>query len=79
MKINQTLNEVQKYLIYIADALYNLSESYRLDKTDRNLLAKYAEDIAVCEENIKHLKNSLIMKEEMKKKTIEEEQNNSRS
>jgi len=74
MKPIQTLDEVYKYLLYIAEALYSTSRNFGVDRNDRALLEKYSDDLLQYSKGIEQLKNNMAMKEEMKKKEIEEEE-----
>lgn len=73
MKPLNTLDEAYKYLLYIADALANVSNGYKIDKQDRIVLEKYANDLAEYAKGIEQVKNNIEMKEEAKKKELEEE------
>ena len=73
MKPTSTLDEAHKYLLYIADALANISNGYKIDKQDRIVLEKYANDLAEYAKGIEQVKNNIVMKEEAKKKDLEEE------
>jgi hypothetical protein len=46
MKPNQTLDEAHKYLLYIAEALYNVGSTFHIDKQDKVVLEKYVNDLA---------------------------------
>ena len=74
MKSIQTLDEVQKYLMCLADALDNQSRSFSIDKQDRVILEKYAEGLYEYYKGLEQLKNNMISKEEkkMEEETIEE-------
>ena len=72
MKPLSTLDEAHKYLFYIADALYNVSSSYRIEKVDKVVLEKYANGLAEYAKGIEKLKNNMEMKEEIKRKELEE-------
>ena len=74
MKPTPILNEAHKYLLYIADALANISNGYKIDKQDRIVLEKYANDLAEYAKGIEQVKNNIEMKEEAKKKELEEEE-----
>jgi hypothetical protein len=73
MKPLSTLNEAHKYLLYIADALANVSSGYKIDKQDRIVLEKYANDLAEYAKGIEQVKKSIVMKEEAKREELEEE------
>jgi hypothetical protein len=79
MKPIQSLDEAHKYLLFIADALYSVSSSFHIEKQDKTTLEKYANDLAEYAKGIETIKNSMVWKEEMKQKMIEEEQDNLRS
>lgn len=74
MKPLNTLNEAHKYLLYIADALANVSSGYKIDKQDRIILEKYANDLAEYAKGIEQVKNNIVMKEEVRKKEMEGEE-----
>lgn len=74
MKPIQSLNEAHKYLLYIADALANVSNGYKIDKQDRIVLEKYANDLAEYAKGIEQVKNNIEMKEEAKKEEFEREE-----
>jgi hypothetical protein len=73
MKPINTLDEAYKYLLYIADALANVSSGYKIDKQDRVVLEKYANDLAEYAKGIEQVKNRILAKEEAKKKEMEED------
>ena len=73
MKPLSTLDEAHKYLLYVADALANVSNGYKINKQDRIVLEKYANDLAEYAKGIEQVKNNIVMKEEAKKKEMEEE------
>lgn len=79
MKPLSTLDEAHKYLLYVADALANVSNGYKINKQDRIVLEKYANDLAEYAKGIEQVKNNIEMKEEAKKKEIEEEEEQSKS
>lgn len=74
MKPNQTLSEAHNYLVYIADALFNTSRSFSMDKQDRISLEKYAEDILAYSKGLEKLMKNMEVKEQMKKKEIDEQE-----
>lgn len=72
MNSNQTLTEAHNYLIYIADALHSVSQKYSIEKQDRVILEKYAEDLIAYAKSLDKLKNNMILKEKMKKEELEQ-------
>lgn len=72
MKPNQTLDEAHKYLLYIAEALYNVGSTFHIDKQDKVVLEKYVNDLAEYAKGIEQIKKNMVMKEEMRKKDLEE-------
>jgi len=77
MKPNQTLDEAHKYLMYIADALWNAGSTFHMEKQDKVILEKCANDLAEYAKVIDQVKNRIQLKEQMRKDEIEED--NSRS
>ena len=77
MKPQQTLDEAHKYLLYIADALWNVGSTFHIDKQDKVVLEKCANDLAEYAKGIEQVKRNMVMKEELKRKDLDEE--NSRS
>jgi len=73
MKAIKTLDEAHKYLLYVADALYNVGSSFHIDKQDRVILEKCANDLAEYAKGIEQVKNNMVTKEEMRKKEMEED------
>jgi len=73
MKAIKTLDEAHKYLLYVADALYNVGSSFHIDKQDRVILEKCANDLAEYAKGIAQVKNNMVTKEEMRKKEMEED------
>jgi hypothetical protein len=73
MKPQQTLDEAHKYLLYIADALWNVGSTFHIDKQDKVVLEKYANDLAEYAKGIEQVKNNMVMKDETRKKEMEEE------
>lgn len=71
MKPTKTIEEAHKYLIYISDALYNLSQKFSIDKQDRTTLETYASHLLEYSKRLEHLKNNMAMKEQMKKNELE--------
>src|SRR5665213_3996609 len=68
MKINQTLTEARKYLLYISDALHATAQAYSTDKEDRTILEKYASDLFEYSNGLEQMKNNIVAKEQSKKK-----------
>jgi hypothetical protein len=77
MRPIQTLDEAHKYLMYIADALYNVGSTFHIDKQDKVVLEKYANDLAEYAKGIEQVKKNMLAKDEFKRKDLDEE--NSRS
>ena len=71
MKPIQTLDEAYKYLLYIADALANVSGGYKIDKQDRAVLEKYANDLAEYAKGIEQVKNRILAREAQKEKVLQ--------
>ena len=73
MKPIQSLDEAHKYLLYIADALWNVGSTFHIDKQDKVVLEKYANDLAEYAKGIEQVKKNMVMKEKMRKKEMEED------
>jgi len=73
MKPIATLDEAHKYLLYIADALYNVSSTFHIDKQDKVILEKCANDLAEYAKVVDQVKSRMRAKEQMRKEEIEEE------
>lgn len=77
MKPEKTLDEAHQYLLYIADALWNVGSSFHIDKQDKVILEKCANDLAEYAKVVDQVKSRMRAKEQMRKDEIEED--NSRS
>jgi hypothetical protein len=73
MKPIKTLDEAHKYLLYIADALWNVGSTFHIDKQDKVALEKYANDLAEYAKGIEQVKKNMLMREETKRKDLDEE------
>jgi len=73
MKPIPTLDEAHKYLLYIADALWNVGSGFHIDKQDKGILEKCANDLAEYAKVVDQVKNRMRAKEQMRKEEIEEE------
>jgi hypothetical protein len=71
MKPINTLDEAHKYLSYIAETLYSVSRGFHIDKQDKTMLEKCANDLSEYSKGIEQLKNNMIMKEASVKKQQE--------
>ena len=74
MKPISTLDEAHKYLMYIADALWNVSSTFYIEKQDKVVLEKYANDLAEYAKGIEQVKRNMLARGEAKKREIEEEE-----
>jgi hypothetical protein len=72
MKSTKTLTEAHNYLVYIADALYSVSQQFSVDRSDRVMLEKFSQDLFAYSKSLEILKNNIFNKEQMKKKELEE-------
>ena len=68
MKPIQTLDEAHKYLLYIADALWNVGSSFHIEKQDKVLLEKCANDLAEYAKVVEQVKSNIIAGETKKEK-----------
>lgn len=73
MKPEKTLIEAHNYLVYIADALYAVSQQFSIDRQDKVTLAKYADDLLSYSKAIEKIRNNISVKEQMKQKELEDE------
>jgi len=72
MKPEKTLDEAHQYLLYIADTLWNVGSSFHIDKQDKVILEKCANDLAEYAKVVDQVKNRMRAKEQMRKEEIEE-------
>ena len=72
MKSENILEESKNYLISIANGLYNLYTTYKIDKQDRILLEQYTKDLMVISTKLETMRTNLLYKKELEKKMREE-------
>jgi hypothetical protein len=68
MRSDKTLDEARKYLLYVADALQSVAQSYSIEKQDKEVLQKFADDLFGYSKGLEQLKNRMVYGEQQKKK-----------
>jgi hypothetical protein len=68
MRSDKALDEARKYLLYVADALHSVAQSYSVEKQDKEVLQKFADDLFGYSKGLEQVKNRMLYGEQQKKK-----------
>lgn len=74
MKPTEILADANRYLLGIADSLYQLSTQYRIGSADRAFLQKNTEDLMKIQANLQQVHSTWVENQSAKRKAILEEQ-----